>query len=102
MLLKCCTQYVSKFGKSAVATGLQISVFIPVPKKGYARDYSNYLYNIKNQKNKSQINQELVEERNNKVEKRKKNRENKWKKKAGLLRSTTLASTLIDQAKKIR
>ena len=24
------------------------SVFIPVPKKGYARDYSNYLYNIKN------------------------------------------------------
>ena len=27
---------------SAVATGLERSVFIPVPKKGYAKEWSNY------------------------------------------------------------
>ena len=35
MLLKCCTQYVSKFGK--LSSGPRIgkgSVFIPIPKKG--------------------------------------------------------------------
>ena len=35
MLLKCCTQYVSKFGKLT-------SVFIPIPKKGNAKECSNY------------------------------------------------------------
>ena len=29
-------------GKSAVATGLERSVFIPIPKKGNAKEYSNY------------------------------------------------------------
>ena len=33
MLWKCCTQYASKVGNSAVATGLEKSVFIPIPKK---------------------------------------------------------------------
>ena len=28
--------------KSAVATGLERSVFIPIPKKGNAKEYSNY------------------------------------------------------------
>ena len=28
---------------SAVATGLKRSVFIPIPKKGNAKEYSNYL-----------------------------------------------------------
>ena len=27
---------------SAVATGLEMSVFIPIPKKGNAKEYSNY------------------------------------------------------------
>ena len=40
MLLKCCTQYASKFGKLNMATGLE--VFIPIPKKGNAKDCSNY------------------------------------------------------------
>ena len=31
-----------KFGNSAVATGLERSVFIPVPKKGNAKECSNY------------------------------------------------------------
>ena len=35
MLLKCCTQYVSKFGKLT-------SVFIPIPKKGNAKECWNY------------------------------------------------------------
>ena len=34
MLLKCCTKYASKFGNS---------VFIPIPKKGNAKECSNYL-----------------------------------------------------------
>ena len=42
MLWKCCTQYVSKFENSAVATGLEKSVFIPIPKKGNAKECSNY------------------------------------------------------------
>ena len=42
MLWKCCTQYVSKLGNSAVATRLQRSVFIPIPKKGNAKECSNY------------------------------------------------------------
>ena len=43
MLWKCCTQYVSKFGKvsSEHRTG-KTSVFIPIPKKGNAKECSNY------------------------------------------------------------
>ena len=37
MLWKCCTQYASKFGK--LSSG---SVFIPIPKKGNAKECSNY------------------------------------------------------------
>ena len=43
MLWKCCTQYVSKFGK--LSSGPRIgkrSVFIPIPKKGNAEECSNY------------------------------------------------------------
>ena len=42
MLSKCCTQYPSKFGKlsNGHRTGKR-SVFIPVPKKGNAKEYSN-------------------------------------------------------------
>ena len=41
MLWKCCTQYDSKFGKlsSGHRTG---KVFIPIPKKGNAKECSNY------------------------------------------------------------
>ena len=42
MLWKCYTQYASKFGKSTVATGMEKSVFIPIPKKGNAKECSNY------------------------------------------------------------
>ena len=42
MLLKCCTQYASKLGNSAVATRLEKSVFIPIPKKSNAKECSNY------------------------------------------------------------
>ena len=38
----CCTQYASKLENSAVATGLEKSVFIPIPKKGNAKECSNY------------------------------------------------------------
>ena len=43
MLLKCYTQYVSKFGKLSHGhrTG-KSSLFIPVPKKGNAKECSNY------------------------------------------------------------
>ena len=43
MLWKCCTQYASKFGKlsSGHRTGKK-SVFVPIPKKGNARERSNY------------------------------------------------------------
>ena len=44
MLWKCCTQYASKFGKlsSSHRSGWKRSVFIPVPKKGNAKECSNY------------------------------------------------------------
>ena len=43
MLWKCCTQYASKFGKlsSSHRTGKR-SVFTPIPKKGNAKECSNY------------------------------------------------------------
>ena len=42
-LLKCCTQYVSKFGKLSSGYSLRKrSVFILVPKKGNAKECSNY------------------------------------------------------------
>ena len=42
MLLKCCTQYASKFGKlSSVPQDWKGSVFIPIPKKGNAKECSN-------------------------------------------------------------
>ena len=43
MLQKCCTQYASKFGKlrSGHKTG-KMSVFILIPKKGNAKECSNY------------------------------------------------------------
>ena len=42
MLLKCCTQYIIKFGKLISAIGLEKSVFIPISKKGNAKECSNY------------------------------------------------------------
>ena len=43
MLWKCCTQYAGKFGKlsSGHRTG-KVSLFIPIPKKGNAKECSNY------------------------------------------------------------
>ena len=40
MLLKCCTQYANKFGKPNNGHRKR-SVFIPIPKKGNAKEYSN-------------------------------------------------------------
>ena len=42
MLLKCCTQYASKFEKLSNGPWKR-SVFIPIPKKGNAKECSNYL-----------------------------------------------------------
>ena len=42
MLLKRCTHYVSKCGKSQWPQGWRRSVFIPIPKKGNAKEFSNY------------------------------------------------------------
>ena len=42
MLWKCCTQYASKFGKLSRGHMSGRSVFIPVSKKGNARECSNY------------------------------------------------------------
>ena len=42
MLLKCCTQYVSKFGKLSNGHRTGKAVFIPIPKKGSAKECSNY------------------------------------------------------------
>ena len=42
MLWKCCTQYASKFGKLSSGQWKR-SVFIPIPKKGNAKECSNYL-----------------------------------------------------------
>ena len=41
MLWKCCTQYASKFGKLSSGHGTG-KVFIPLPKKGNAKECSNY------------------------------------------------------------
>ena len=41
MLWKCCTQYASKFGKLSSGHRKR-SVFIPIPKKGNAKERSNY------------------------------------------------------------
>ena len=41
MLWKCCTQYASKFGKLS-SVDWKRSVFIPIPKKGNAKECSNY------------------------------------------------------------
>ena len=42
-LWKCCTQYASKFGKlsSGHRTG-KVQFFLPIPKKGYVKECSNY------------------------------------------------------------
>ena len=43
MLLKSCTQYASKFGKTQQwPQDWKISVFIPIPKKSNAKECSNY------------------------------------------------------------
>ena len=42
MLWKCCTQYASKFGKQQRPQDWKWSVFIPIPKKGNAKECSNY------------------------------------------------------------
>ena len=44
MLWKCCIQYAINVGNSAVATGLEKVnfSFIPIAKKGNAKEYSNY------------------------------------------------------------
>ena len=42
MLLKCCTQYASKSGKQQWPQDWKRSFFIPVSKKGNAKECSNY------------------------------------------------------------
>ena len=42
MLWKCCTQNASKFGKLSSGHRTGKSVFIPIPKKGNAKECSNY------------------------------------------------------------
>ena len=42
MLLKSCTQYASKFGKQQWPQDWKRSVFIPIQKKGNAKECSNY------------------------------------------------------------
>ena len=42
MLWKCCTQYTSKFGKLSSGHRTEKSVFIPIQKKGNAKECSNY------------------------------------------------------------
>ena len=42
MLGKCCTQYASKCGKLSSGHRTGKSVFIPIPKKGNAKECSNY------------------------------------------------------------
>ena len=42
MLLKCCTQYASKFGKQPWPQDWKRSVFTPILKKGNAKECSNY------------------------------------------------------------
>ena len=42
MLLKCCTQYANKFGKLSSGHRTGKGVFTPIPKKGNAKECSNY------------------------------------------------------------
>ena len=42
ILLKCCTLYVSKFGKQSSSHRIGKSVFLPIPKKGKAKECSDY------------------------------------------------------------
>ena len=42
MLLKCCTQYASKFGKLKSGHRTREALFIPIPKKGNTKECSNY------------------------------------------------------------
>ena len=42
MLLECCTQYASKFGKLGSGHRTGKGVFIPIPKKDNAKECSNY------------------------------------------------------------
>ena len=42
MLLKCCTQHASKFGKLSSGHRTGKGVFIPIPKIGNAKECSNY------------------------------------------------------------
>ena len=42
MLWKCCTQYASKCGKLSSGHGTGRGQFIPIPKKGNAKECSNY------------------------------------------------------------
>ena len=42
MLWKCCTQYAGTFGKQQWPQDWKRSVFIPIPKKGNAKECSNY------------------------------------------------------------
>ena len=42
VLLKCSTQYASKFGKLSSGHRTGKGVFIPIPKKGNAKECSNY------------------------------------------------------------
>ena len=42
MLCKCCTQYASKSGKLSSGHRTGKGVFIPIPKKGNAKECSNY------------------------------------------------------------
>ena len=42
MLWKCCTQYASKSGKYSRGHRTEKGVFIPIPKKGNAKECSNY------------------------------------------------------------
>ena len=42
ILLKCCSQYASKFGKLSGCHRTGKGVFIPIPKKGNTKECSNY------------------------------------------------------------
>ena len=42
MLLKCCTQHASKFGKPSTGHRTGKGVFIPIPKKDNGKECSNY------------------------------------------------------------
>ena len=42
MLLKCCAQYANKFGKFSSGHSIEKVTLIPIPKKGNAKEHSNY------------------------------------------------------------